>query len=119
MSAFDRMKGWGDLRCGMALTALALTLLTPLFANKSGHFGWGLFPLVLCLVLFWVVIPAVVLTDLVRTLSSRSSEPEVPFEDLRSYFVLMGAWWLGIVLSLFLYNVYGFVSDFFSSFVEP
>jgi hypothetical protein len=37
---------------------------------------------------------------------------------VRTYFVLMGAWWLGIVLLVVLANVYTFVSSVFSSLIK-
>lgn len=118
MDVFDRMREWGEFRYAVALTALAMTVLAPIFASQAGHFGWGFFPMILCIVLFTVVIPIVVLTDLVKILNRRSPGSEDFFENVRSYFVILAAWWLGIVLLLVLANVHNFVEDFFSSYVE-
>ena len=67
---------------------------------------------------FRATIPIVVLTDLVKSLNRRSSGSEDSFEIVRSYFVILAAWWLGIVLLLVLANGHTFLDDFFSSYVE-
>ena len=88
-----------------AMAALLITVLAPLFATQAGHFGWGLFPLAVCIVLFAFVIPAVVLVDLLWTYKKRQPGSGPALGNLRSYFLLMGAWWAGIVLLILLLNV--------------
>ena len=105
MEIREDLEEWGGFRRSIVVAALLITVLAPLFAAQAGHFGWGIFPLAVCIVLFTFVIPAVVLGDLLWTYNNRQPNSEPVLGKLRSYFLLMGAWWAGVVLLILLLNV--------------
>lgn len=102
---------WGRFRGLVARAALAITVLTPVFASQASGEGWGYLPMRVCIVLFSFVIPILVAVDLFLLVARFAPSSGTSLKALWSYFAFMAAWWVGVLLLIGL-------QPFFSNFLS-